>query len=141
MEYQKHGETYVLRLNRGEEVVESLRALCEQEHIALASVTGIGAVGELTTGLFHTAEKQYAATDLRGDFEIVSLAGNVTQQDGAVYLHLHIAVADETQLVRGGHLNRAVVSATAEIFVTPYAGTVGRVFSEEIGLNLMDFGA
>ena len=40
MEYQKFADTYVVRLDKGEEIIASLQALCEKEQIALASVEG-----------------------------------------------------------------------------------------------------
>ena len=43
MEFQKFADTYVVRLDKGEEIIASLQKLCETEQIALASVTGIGA--------------------------------------------------------------------------------------------------
>ena len=39
----------------------------------------------------------------------------------------------------GGHLKKAVVSATAEITVHVLEGRVGRKWNEEIGLNLLAF--
>ena len=41
--------------------------------------------------------------------------------------------------VVGGHLNLAVIRATAEIGLNLVPGTVGRKFREESGLNLFDF--
>ena len=40
MEFQKFADTYVVRLDKGEEIIASLQKLCETEQIALASVYG-----------------------------------------------------------------------------------------------------
>ena len=41
--------------------------------------------------------------------------------------------------VFGGHLNRAIVSATYEMIINVIDGKVDRYFDEEIGLNLFEF--
>lgn len=43
MEYKKFDDTYVVRLNKGEEVVEALKQLCKIENIELTEIAGIGA--------------------------------------------------------------------------------------------------
>ena len=35
MEYQKFADTYVVRIDKGEEFIASLQALCEKENIQL----------------------------------------------------------------------------------------------------------
>ena len=111
----------------------------QAEQIKLASVQALGAVGEFTVGVFHTAEKQYHANSFAGDFEIVSLTGTINTMDGAFYTHLHMSAGNEKGEVFGGHLNRAVISATCEMVITVIDGRVDRFHSEEIGLNLFQF--
>ena len=78
MEYRRFGNTIIARIDRGEEVLEQVKAIAQAEQIKLASVQALGAVGEFTVGVFHTAEKQYHANSFAGDFEIVSLTGTIS---------------------------------------------------------------
>mgnify|MGYP004602548939 CR=1 FL=1 len=41
--------------------------------------------------------------------------------------------------VFGGHLNRAIVSATCEMIIDVIDGTVDRIYDEENGLNIFNF--
>ena len=139
MEYRRFGEHYVIRLDKGEEIVARLRELAEAEGIALATLTGIGAVGKVTAGVFDTKETLFKGRTWTGDLEIVSIGGSISRMKGAVYPHFHISVADEAGHVFGGHLNEAVISGTGELVLTRIAGEVDRCFDEEIGLNLFRF--
>ena len=139
MDYRRFGETLVVRMDRGEEILEQLKALAEKEHIALASVEALGAVNDFTVGVYNTAEKKYYSNHFEGAYEIVSLTGTVSTMDGQVYLHLHMSAGDEKGAVYGGHLNRAVISATCEMVVRVIDGTVERYHDPEIGLNLFKF--
>lgn len=139
MEYRKFGNYYVIRLEKGEEIVTKIKELCEKEEIKLASLSGIGAVNKVTAGLFKTKEKKYVSKTYEEDMEIVSLGGNVSCMNGETYLHFHISVANEAGEVRGGHLTEAFISATGELVLTRIEGTVDREYSDEIGLNLFKF--
>ena len=139
MEYRRFGNTIVARIDRGEEVLEQVKAIAQAEQIKLASVQALGAVGEFTVGVFHTAEKQYHANSFAGDFEIVSLTGTINTMDGAFYTHLHMSAGNDKGEVFGGHLNRAVVSATCEMVVDVLDGTVDRAYDPVTGLNLFKF--
>lgn len=139
MEYQKFENTYLVRLDRGEEVLEQVKSLSLKEHISLATVQGLGAVNDLTLGVFRPAEKTYQSNRFQGCYEIVSLTGTVSTMNGEYYCHLHMSAGDESGHVVGGHLNRAVISATGELVVTVIPGTVDRAFDPEVGLNLLKF--
>ena len=139
MEYRKFDKTYIVRIDRGEEILEQVRELALKEGIRLASVQALGAVNEFTVGVFRPGEKRYDANVFQGDYEIVSLTGTINTMDGGFYTHLHMSAGDETGHVFGGHLNRAVVSAVCEMVVTEIPGSVDRAFNEEGGLNLVHF--
>lgn len=139
MDYRKFGNTYIVRLDRGEEILEQVRALSLKEGIKLASVQALGAVNDFTVGVFNTVEKKYYANSFQGSYEIVSLTGTIDTMNGEFYCHLHMSAGDGQGHVVGGHLNRAVISATCEMVVTEIPGAVDRAFSEEIGLNLLKF--
>ena len=139
MRYARFGNTIAARIDRGEEILEELKKIALAEDIRLAHISALGAVGDFTVGVFHTAEKQYHANQFTGDWEIVSLTGSVTRKDGAFYAHLHMSAGGADGAVVGGHLNRAVVSATCEMFITVLDGTVERRFNETVGLNLFEF--
>lgn len=139
MDYRKFGGTYVMRLDPGDEIVEKILWLAAVEQIKLASVTGLGAVDNVTLGIYSPDTKQFKANMFRADFEIVSLTGNITTQRGRPYAHLHMAVSDLAARCYGGHLNRAVVSASAEIIIQTIPGEIDRRPDARIGLNLMHF--
>lgn len=139
MEYRRFGDKYVVRLEKGEEIVKSLQAFCKENDIRLGRVTAIGATNRVTIGLLETKSKKYISKELTGDMEITSLAGNISRMDGDVYLHLHITVCDEENKAYGGHLNSAVISATCEMIIDVIDGDVDRKFDEETGLNLFKF--
>lgn len=139
MEYRKFEDTYVLRLNKNEEVITSIKTLCEKENIKLAEITGLGASNCVEIGVFNTETKEYNTKEFKGMFEITSLIGNVTQKDNDVYLHIHINFGDPEGNVKGGHLVKSVISATSEIIIRKINGKVDRKLSDEIGLNLLEF--
>lgn len=139
MEFKKFGDKYVIRLDKGEEVVESLKKFCRDEKVNLGFIKGIGATNKAVVGLFDTDTKQYISAELKGNYEITSLLGNISTMNGEVYLHLHINLADKEHKTYGGHLNSAIISATGEILVETIEGKVDREFSKDIGINLYKF--
>ena len=139
MEYKNYSQKFIVRLDRGDEIVSSLKALAKKEKITFAVVSGIGAVGSVKAGYFDTKEKCFKSFDLSGDLEVVSFAGNINIMDGETYTHFHISVADESGNVCGGHLSSAVISGTGEFVVDCIDADVGRVFDDETGLNIFRF--
>ncbi len=139
MEWKKKDHRYFLRLEKGEEIIEKISEFCEENKIIAGAITGIGAVNQVEFGLFDTIEKKYHTNCLNEALEITSLIGNISRKEEKVYLHLHITVGNIHGLVYGGHLNKAVISATGEIIIDEADVEINRRFDETIGLNLWEF--
>lgn len=137
MRYKKCGDTYLVRIDRNEEIVQSLKTLCGKEDIRLAQVNAIGAVSHAVLGVFDLQEQAYLKEELEGIMEITCLTGNVTRMDGQVYLHLHATLADQNHMVHGGHVFELTVGVTSEIFVRVLPGEAGRAKDQDLGINLI----
>ncbi|PIP34047.1 DNA-binding protein [Candidatus Falkowbacteria bacterium CG_4_10_14_0_2_um_filter_48_10] len=135
---KKIAQSYLIRLDPGEEIVSALKSVCQARRIRAGLVFGLGAVKEAELGCFLVRTKKYQARRLRGAWEIASLSGNISVLDGEPYLHLHAVLGDQHQKALGGHLSSAVVSATAEIWIWPVRAVIRRHFSAATGLNLLD---
>lgn len=139
MDYKRFNDTIIMRIDKGEEINQQIKAIALKERIKLASVSALGAVGKLTIGVYKPKEKKYYSNKLEGDYEIVSLTGTITTMDDKFYSHIHVSVGDEQGNVFGGHLNEAYVSVTCEMVVDIIDGSLDRIYDETLGINLLKF--
>lgn len=139
MEYRKFNNTIVARIDKGEEILDKIKEIANKENIKLANINALGATNDFTVRVFKTDEKKYYSNNFTGDFEIVSLTGTINTMNGEFYSHIHMSAGNDKGEVFGGHLNRAIVSATCEMVINIIDGTVDREFNENIGLNLFKF--
>ena len=137
MKYQRFEQTSIVRMDKGEDIVEQVKNVALKEKIKLASISALGAINEFTVGVFKTKEKKYYANEFKGDFEIVSLTGTINTMNDEYYSHMHLSAGNDQGQVFGGHLNKAIVSATCEMVIQIINGEVDRYFDEEVGLNLL----
>lgn len=138
MEFKQFGSFYLVRLEKGEELVTTLKDFCSRENITLGTVQGIGAVRPLKLGFFNPGSKKYQEQTFDAFYEMTSLSGNVSTKDGETYLHLHVNAASDDYKTVGGHLVSATVSLTSEIIINAIDGKAERTFNEQIGINLFD---
>ncbi|MFM7549050.1 MAG: PPC domain-containing DNA-binding protein [Cyanobacteriota bacterium] len=100
-----------LRLKPGDDLRRALEAwMGEQEEQAGCVISAIGTLSLAQLRLAGASE----ATAIHGELEILSLSGTLSP-DGA---HLHIAIADSSGSVIGGHLCAgSLVRTTAELVI------------------------
>ena len=139
MEYRKFKNKIVVRIDKGEEILESIKEIALKEKIKLASISALGATNHFIVGVYKVDEKKYYANEFKGNFEIISLTGTINTMNDKFYTHIHMSAGNDKGEVFGGHLNKAIVSATCEMIINIIDGKVDRYFDEEIGLNLFQF--
>ena len=139
MQYKKFGDTYMVRIDLNEEIMQELKSFCGKENIGLARVEAIGATDHAVLGVYDLKKKEYYPEMIDEFMEITSLNGNITAMDGKPYIHLHATLADQRHAIHGGHVIEMRVGATCEMFVTVLDGEVERQKDEALGINLWTF--
>ena len=100
-----------LRLHHGDDLLQALETwMGEQEEQAGCVISAVGSLSVAQLRFAGAAE----ATTINGELEILSLSGTLSA-DGA---HLHIAIAESSGAVIGGHLcSGSLVRTTAELVI------------------------
>lgn len=132
---------YMVRVDKGEEVVASLLAFAEEHDVRCASVTGLGGVRNTRLAYFCTAQKEYLPRDFEDVLELVSLTGNLGVHAGDPFLHAHVVLSDREFRCFGGHLLRSEVAVTAEFAVRVGDVAIERVANDDLGIKEQRFPA
>jgi predicted DNA-binding protein with PD1-like motif len=138
MRFRKAGDAYIVRLETGERIIETLTALCSAESIGAAAVSGVGTCVRAELGSLDWESKIHRPRLIEEHCEIAALVGNVSRQEGRPVVHLHATLADAECRAYGGHLHEAVIQATAEIILTLLPGELRRSKDPATGLNLIE---
>lgn len=106
MDYRKFGETYYIRMDKGDEIISTILGICQKEQIASAIFSGIGGCRSAEIQTFIPETGSFEVQELKGMLELVSLTGNiVSDDDGTYFHHTHAAFSykqdGEHQIDRG----------------------------------------
>jgi predicted DNA-binding protein with PD1-like motif len=130
--------SWLLVLDKGEELIYALTDFAKEKEISFASVSGIGAASNVTIAIFSSADRKYIERTFSGDLELVSLMGNITKLETEnPKLHLHAVIAGDDLSAHAGHLISAQISITGELIINTYPEKIERKLDEETGLMLI----
>lgn len=138
MTYRRIDSSYIIRIERGEEIVSSLLDFCEKEDIQVGEISGIGAAKNIELKYYNVEYKEYSTRMFKEEHEISTLLGNITRMGEKPYIHLHVTIGNRQFESFSGHLGTAIVSGACEVIVNSGSIPVGRVADAETGLNLLD---
>ena len=144
MEYRKIGETYYIRMDRGDEIVSTLKNICRQEGILSATYSGIGGCSDVEMQVFIPERGEFETEKVEGPLELVSLMGNVVSDDSnQLFHHTHALFTwpdnGEHKSI-SGHMKSSTVLYTAEIELRPVTGgVIRRQYDPETGTGFWQF--
>jgi len=87
---------------------------------------------------FDWSTKQYRHIRIDEQVEVLSLAGDITLEDGKPKVHAHVVVGKADATAHGGHLIEGLVRPTLEVVLTETPAHLRRRFDAQAGLALID---
>jgi uncharacterized protein len=121
MEAIHDGPRWMLKLDAGEPLPETLAAWAARERIeAAAVVAGIGLVRDTEIG--YLKDGKYEPKLFAEPLELLGLSGSIAYEDGTPSVHLHLIGGRPDHTAVGGHLLKATIGLLAEIRVDAFPG-------------------
>lgn len=137
MFFQKIKDGYVIRLEKGEEIISTLTDFADKYKIEGGFIYGIGTVNNLTLGYYQAEKKNYLKKGFPDDFELVSLMGNISLLKGNPMVHIHVVISDANFNTSAGHLFSGTIAVTGEFVILVTKDAIERAFDPQTGLNLL----
>lgn len=138
MKFLKNNDSYVIRLEKGEELVAQLTGFCAQHDIKSAWINGLGGVDRATLGYYNQDKQKYVFRRVKDAVELANLSGNVSEVDGLPFLHLHGVISTKNNDAKAGHIHHVIAGATIEIKLSLLDHKLTRSTDEKTGLRLLD---
>lgn len=115
---------WLLRLDTGDELIESLRLFAISNNVKFAAITsGVGMIMHAQMGFFCIPKNDYDIFNLNnGPYDLSSISGNIAELENQTWPHVHIVVNEQGGMTYSGHVLSAICHITAEIFLTDYTG-------------------
>jgi uncharacterized protein len=138
MQVRREGKDVLIRMDPGEEMVDSLIAWARENGVPSAIIAGLGALRDGSLGYFDLNAGRYVEIPVPRHVEIVSLDGSLAVMDGEPHVHLHVVVSSSGGSCVAGHLFKATISITAELHLTLLQQPIKRVKDPGTGVLLWD---
>jgi predicted DNA-binding protein with PD1-like motif len=131
---------YVIRLETGDDILQSLRDFALTHGIRAGLFDGIGSLNRANLGHYDFQTKQYKHEIFEDDLEIINLSGNIAIMEKQVIPHTHVTLGKRDFSVIGGHLDEGSIANMVEIGLEKLPGRLVKAKDEHMGLNLLQLG-
>lgn len=129
-------QPFILVLNQGDDLLESITQCATDAKLMSASISGLGQLHNPTLAYFSSnPHDKPTLTTFSGYYELASLNGNITNNNGQYYTHAHAVLADKKFHGIAGHVNHAKVGLTVEITIVPLSSSIQRAVDAKTGFG------
>ena len=128
---------FLLVLDGGDEVPKALTEFAGQNAIAGASLHGIGAFARAAIAYWNPQTREYEEIAVDEQVEVLSLSGSLATAGEEIKLHAHVILGKRDGSTIGGHLLRATVYPTLEVFIQDAGTRLVREKDPATGLMLL----
>jgi uncharacterized protein len=129
---------YAVIFAKGDEAFSGLVKFAEKYQVTSAHFTAIGAMNRATVAWFDPQRKMYKKIPIEGQFEVISMIGDIALYQGKPAVHTHVVVSNSGGTTRGGHVLELYVSPTLEVMVIVDAIAMQKQLDPETDLTLID---
>jgi hypothetical protein len=131
-----NNDRWVIRLEKGEKIVEKLKEFCKVNSLSGGFFFGLGAVDCVEVAHYDLYEKKYSKLKFNKPLELLNITGSIGVGKELI-IHAHVTLSDNKMHAFGGHLVEAVVSGTLEIYFIKLPA-LKKKYNPQTGLNLLD---
>ena len=128
---------FLLVLDGDDDVVQSLTAFAGENAITGARLQGIGGFARATIAYWNKTTKVYEEIAVDEQVEVLSILGSIAMSGQEVKVHAHVTLGRRNGSVTGGHLLRATVYPTLEVFIADGGAPLRREKDPATGLMLL----
>src|SRR5437763_1514665 len=131
---------HILVLHTGDDALASISDFAVRKTIEGASFSAIGAFMDSTIAYWNWDAKEYEHIEVGEQVEVLAMTGSVARAGNDPKLHAHVILGRRDGSTIGGHLIRAVVRPTLEVFFVDYGSRLTRKRDDATGLWLLECG-
>ena len=139
MTYHFDSYNYVLRLDKGEELIEVLDRFAREQKLQSVWLSGLGGALSAELGYYNLETQSYEWNSIDELTEITALQGNLAWEDDQPKWHVHATLGKRDLSAVGGHVKKLIVGGTCELFLHRIFDTkLTRSHDNGVGLSLLN---
>jgi uncharacterized protein len=139
MHYRRTQNELLVRLDRGEKLIENLNQLTIAEGLRTVWLQGLGGAQSAELGFYDLDSREYEWQSFHELMEITSLEGNLAWVDDQPKWHIHGTLSGRDYQTVGGHVKELIVGGTCELRLVVMSDiSLTRRVDSATGLQLLD---